>query len=91
MNTEVNEILENSDNGRHKESSSTISKQVLSSDDNKESSFITSKQLSSDDNKVRAYRNVGCYKDALPRAVPSLEGWFISYTNNAVWKRNILP
>ncbi|CAB3981271.1 Collagen alpha-4(VI) chain [Paramuricea clavata] len=90
MNTEVNEILENSDNERHKESSSTTSKQVLSSDDNKEtssitskqlssddnkeSSSITSKQLSSDDNKVRAYRNVGCYKDALPRAVPSLEG-----------------
>ena len=24
--------------------------------------------------KTRTYRNIGCYKDALPRAVPILEG-----------------
>lgn len=26
------------------------------------------------DRNVKAYRNVGCYKDAFPRSVPSLEG-----------------
>ena len=58
LDTRENEILENSDNTRKKESSSTTSKQVTSSD-----------------RKLKIYRNVGCYKDALPRAVPSLEGW----------------
>ena len=32
--------------------------------------------------KTRAYRNIGCYKDALPRAVPILEGkcFFLYHT-----------
>ncbi|XP_028394586.1 uncharacterized protein LOC114518796 [Dendronephthya gigantea] len=32
------------------------------------------KTTSSDTKKGKEYRNVGCYKDTLPRAVPSLEG-----------------
>ena len=32
------------------------------------------KSSSSDSKKGKGYRNVGCYKDTLPRAVPSLEG-----------------
>ncbi len=63
LDTRENEILENSDNTRKKESSSTTSEQVTSSDDR----------------KLKIYRNVGCYKDALPRAVPSLEGWLEHY------------
>ena len=58
INSEMNEILENSDNGKNKESASTTMTEMFSG---------TAK-------KVKAYRNVGCYKDSSPRAVPSLEG-----------------
>jgi hypothetical protein len=43
-----------------------------------ESSSPASEHETSDFGKVTAYRNVGCYKDALPRAVPLLEGWLDS-------------
>ena len=60
--TGENEISENSDNIRRKESSSPASEHVTFNDVR----------------KVTVYRNVGCYKDALPRAVPLLEGWLDS-------------
>ena len=41
---------------------------------NKECLFGKSNKGDSKARNVKAYRNVGCYKDALPRAVPLLEG-----------------
>jgi hypothetical protein len=62
MHSGENKMLENSENTRKEESSSPASEH----------------ETSSDFGKVTAYRNVGCYKDALPRAVPLLEGWLDS-------------
>ena len=59
VHTVENELSTNSDNKRKKESSWPASEHVTLNDVR----------------KVTGYRNVGCYKDALPRAVPLLEGW----------------